>query len=377
MGICLHRLAAALIAGVAVQAASAQDDATGRAEGHAGHAHPNGDLVFFASAEAHRYSRSASQPAPDLNEDAAVAADIVLALTRGKYRLFGEYLFTSEEHDLERLQVGYEPMAGTVIWLGRFHQPASAWNTEHHHGRYLQTSVTRPSIELWEDEHGLLPQHLTGLLVDSRLPLSDSAGLHVSTGAGLGVRIDDKGLDPLDLLDMHQRGRRISWTGRVAWLPDLFSANQIGLMAATHRMPVIDPSAVAVLDASRVRQDMVGTFVDWRQGGWRSVAAVYGVRMRLDGGSSAREEHFAAGYLQVEHQLPQALTAYARGETLARAGRSSYVLNGYPDFVLRRALAGLRWDLRPRQALTVEGGRSTTSLGRRNEIRVQWSAAFP
>ena len=87
---------------------SAQDDgehsgahASMHGGAHGG-AHPDGDLVFFLSAEGHRYSKSARQPAPDLNEDAALASDIVLSMTRGKFRLFAEYLLTSEEHDLER-----------------------------------------------------------------------------------------------------------------------------------------------------------------------------------------------------------------------------------------------------------------------------------
>ena len=63
-------------------------------------------------------------------------------------RLFGEYLVSSVEHDLERFQIGYELVPDTLIWAGRFHQPASAWNVEHHHGRYLQTSITRPAVEL-------------------------------------------------------------------------------------------------------------------------------------------------------------------------------------------------------------------------------------
>ncbi len=58
--------------------------------------------------------------------------------------MFGEFYVTPDERDLERLQFGFEFVPETVLWVGRFHQPASAWNTEHHHGHYLQTAITRP-----------------------------------------------------------------------------------------------------------------------------------------------------------------------------------------------------------------------------------------
>ena len=58
--------------------------------------------------------------------------------------------------------------------FGRFHQPGSAWNNELHHGHYLQTAITRPAIEAWEDEEGLIPQHLVGTLLESRRPSSFS-----------------------------------------------------------------------------------------------------------------------------------------------------------------------------------------------------------
>lgn len=87
--------------------------------------HPSSEFVVFASAEAHNFSTPAS--ASELNEDANVIGDAVFAYNRGRFRLFGEYQLSSEEHDLERFQVGFETAPDTVIWAGRFHQPASAW----------------------------------------------------------------------------------------------------------------------------------------------------------------------------------------------------------------------------------------------------------
>lgn len=342
---------------------------------HAGHEQPGKELVLFLSSEASHISSSA--PASALNEDASLSADIVLALTRDRFRLFGEYLLTTEEHDLERFQIGYEPAANTVIWLGRFHQPASAWNTEHHHGRYLQTSITRPSIELWEDEGGIVAQHVSGVLVDSRVPVGEMSGLHLEVGTGLGPRVKEGELDPLDLLNPHESGRHLSWTGRIAFLPDFLGASSFGLVAAHHRMPVVDASIVNFPFANEVRQGILGVFGEWHSEPWRVVGAVYDVRLRLVGPATSVSERFTAGYLEGARQLPHALLAFARVEDTAHATRSGYLSGNYPDFELRRFIGGLRWDFGTRQALTLELGRGETVRARQSEFRLQWSAALP
>jgi len=346
------------------------------ADEHASHGGPGKELVLFLSTEAHHFSAT-SADVSSLNEDAWVSADIVLALTRDRFRLFGEYLLSSEEHDLERLQLGYEVAPNTVVWVGRFHQPASAWNTEHHHGRYLQTSITRPSVELWEDEEGIIPQHIGGVLVDSRLPLGDLGALDVNVGAGLGPRIQEGELEPLDLVDVHEGRRHISWTGRVAYLPDFTGATAFGLLAARHRIPVLDGSIVDVPLTTEVRQNVYGAFAYWTQDPWRVVATVYDVQVQLLGPATNRDESFVAGYVEADRQLPRGFVAYGRVEDSSRASRSAYLTGNFPDFKLKRALGGLRWDFRPRQAVTLEAGRAQTVRTYQNEIRIQWSAALP
>jgi hypothetical protein len=86
--------------------------------------------------------------------DPWIDADLVFGLTQHQFRVFGEYYIASDELNLERFQMGFEFVPDTVLWLDRFHQPASGWNAEHHHGPYLQTDITRPYIERWEDEQG-------------------------------------------------------------------------------------------------------------------------------------------------------------------------------------------------------------------------------
>jgi hypothetical protein len=99
--------------------------------------------------------------------DAVLKADMIFSLQKGPFKVFGEYLVSDHEADLERFQLGWQMSDDTVIWVGRYHQPTSVWNHDHHHGQYLQTSITRPAIDEWEDLRGVLPQHFTGVLIES------------------------------------------------------------------------------------------------------------------------------------------------------------------------------------------------------------------
>ncbi|MBS0387108.1 MAG: hypothetical protein JSR15_01410 [Proteobacteria bacterium] len=369
-----RRAVVAILAGLLCAGVAYADDMDGYDHVHAG-SHPSSEFVLFASLEGHEFSAPAS--ANQLNEDANAIGDAVFAINRGRFRLFGEYQLSDEEHDLERFQVGMEVVPDTVVWIGRFHQPASAWNTEHHHGRYLQTAITRPSIELWEDEQGTIPQHLSGMLVDSRRPLGANAGIQLALGVGLGTVIESTGLSEFDLLDPHTNGRRMSYTGRIAFLPDYVGTSNLGLLFAHSDMPVRDAPTAALLRATDVRQDLYGAYTDWNHGPWQLHAAIYDVSMDLEGPGAFHSESFVAGYAQLERQLPHRLTAYAREENSSDAGSSVYVRVNHPDFQLRRATLGLRWDFHRRQALTAEWARGVSVRENQDAIRLQWSAALP
>jgi hypothetical protein len=100
----------------------------------ADHEHMSNEFEVFLAAEG--YHGSGHVHAAD--DDSWVSADVVFGVTQHQFRVFGELYITPSERDLERLQFGFEFVPETVLWIGRFHQPASAWNTEHHHGHYLR-----------------------------------------------------------------------------------------------------------------------------------------------------------------------------------------------------------------------------------------------
>jgi hypothetical protein len=341
------------------------------------HEHSSSEFEVFVATEG---LAGHGQPHPR-EEDSWVDADVIFGLTHDRFRVFGEYFITTDEHDLERFQVGYEVVPDTEIWLGRFHQPGSAWNTEHHHGRYLQTSITRPAIENWEDEEGLIPEHITGAMIESRRPLGAESGVQFSSGVGAGPAMTREGNEPITLVGNNPGKHGLSLSGRLAYLPDYVGTSSAGLLWGRDQLFVTtNPVAVATLRSNHATLSIYGTYADWSVEAWRFIGAGYYVDVALDAPNP--DESFMSGYLQAERQLPHRLTAFGRIEDSARMQRSRYVSlfddhSSDIDVTLRRQAAGLRWDYARRQALTCELSHVVSLATRATEIRLQWSAAIP
>jgi hypothetical protein len=342
----------------------------------ADHEHASNEFEVFLAAEAFH----ASQQEAAGNDDTWFNADLVFGLTQHQFRVFGEFYVTPDEADLERLQFGFEFVPETVLWLGRFHQPASAWNTEHHHGRYLQTAITRPFIERWEDEEGLIPQHITGLLFESRRPLGDDGAIQFAGGAGAGPSFSGGHLDPIDLIDHNPGEHRLSLTARLAYLPEYTGASSFGLLFGHDHIATATAPVINALNSRNVVLTIGGLYADWNREPWRIIGAGYYVDVAFDAG---RDESFMSGYVQAERQLPHNLTVFGRVETSSRMQDSLYVSlfedhHGDIEVALRSNALGLRWDYVKRQALTLELAHVVSVKQQQaDEIRLQWSAVIP
>jgi hypothetical protein len=353
--------------------------AGGRAHAQHDHSeseHSSSEFEVFVAAEG---LAGHGQPHPRL-DDPWLDADVIFGLTHGQFRVFGEYFVTTEEHDLERFQVGYEVVPDTMIWLGRFHQPASAWDTEHHHGRYLQTAITRPSIENWEDEDGVIPQHITGALVESRRQIGTDAGVQLSAGVGAGPALTTRDNEPIDLLGNNPGKHGLSYTGRLAFLPDYVGTSSTGLLIGHDQLYPASAIALATLRSNHAALSVYGAYADWSLDAWRFIGTGYYVDVALD--RSNPDESFISTYLQAERQLPHRLTAFGRLENSPRMRESRYValLDDHTtniDITVRREAAGLRWDYARRQALTCEFDHEVSLTRHGYEVRLQWSAAIP
>lgn len=341
--------------------------------------HEHGSNVFevFYAAEA-MVGSGQSRPAED--DDTYANADILFAAATHQFRVLGELFISPEEHDLERMQFGYEFVPDTVLWVGRFHMPASAWNSEHHHGRYLQTSITRPFIERWEDEHALIPQHITGAYFETRQSIGSESALQFATGVGAGPAWGDHQLEPISLIGENPGRHRFSVSGRLAYLSEYEGANSAGLLFAHDQLYSAKPQFLNGLNSTHATLTLSGAYIDWSFNQWRLMGAGYYVDVALD--PQSRDESFISGYLQLERGLPHNLTVFSRIEDSARMQKSRYVAlfedhDGDIDVAVRREALGLRWDFVRRQAFTMELSHVDTLARGSNEVRLQWSGVIP
>jgi hypothetical protein len=349
-------LASALLAPVAAVAQHTHDDPA--------------QLSFFVSAEGVR--RGGLETDVHARGEAEIVADVIFGWRHDNWRAVSELVVGSGEQEFERLQFGYELVPDTLVWVGRYHQPASVWNLAYHHGQYLQTSITRPAIEEWEDGNGIVPQHVVGVLVESQRRAGPDGGWLLSVGAGVAPSLSEKSLEPYDLWRGGGQPRKHHVAARIEWLPDYVGESAIGLLASDARLTPDGPLAMAPAFTQR----NLGAFVNWHDERWHLISAAYRVAISAERGPLVDEKPFWAAYVQASWIINPRLTVYARQEQTTRAGDSRY-LALFEDVHAHSTLAGLRAEIARRHALTFEAASRATAADRYSEFRLQWSAALP
>jgi hypothetical protein len=307
--------------------------------------------------------------------DEVVQIDTLFTVQRGPFKLFGEYLLSDHEGDLERFQLGWQATQDTVVWIGRYHQPTSVWNHDHHHGQYLQTSVTRPFLDEWEDLGGILPQHFTGILVESGHKAFGSWRLRTAIAGGLAPIITPKGLEPFDLLHPDSEHHQAGFQARASLHPGEFTESGVGLLVATDELPAVGLAAPPLPGLDHADLKVLGAFGIYAASNWKVLATWYHVDTQLNSPTASVNGSFGVGYVEAERHLPHELTGFLRWEGSSNAGDNAY-LKLFPMFIRQRNVIGLRWDFVSRQALTLQLSDTNTLAGHFSDIRLQWSAAF-
>jgi len=344
----------------------------------AARAEPRHDLLFFLSVEGFD---NLSDPVPSIDNSYLLpVADVIYAYNKNNFRFLGEYVLSNEEAELERFQFGWQANNQTMLWLGRFHTIAKYWTTEYHHGQFLQTSISRPGMEAWEDESGPLPSHLTGVLVEHEISLKNQSIINLNMAAGLGPVFKGKQLEPFDLFNSNS-GNDLAINLRIAMRPDAISENQFGVLFGWNEIPVRSGTAPALADLSEIDQFSAGVFADWRWNKWRAITSWMYVDHDLDYLSGSQGDQFVTGYIQAEYQSSRDWTFFGRVEGGFGEDNSPYLIS-LPAFVAHRHMLGARWDFMDQQSFSLELADTSTQgddLAHDNfkELRVQWSAVFP
>jgi hypothetical protein len=300
--------------------------------------------------------------------DKVAGASLFISHDVGSLRFLGEFLFSNTEKEIERAQIGWKFSHESTLWFGRFHTPLGFWNTEYHHGAFLQATIARPQIANFEDERGLLPLHGMGTLLQGKKAFGEGS-LNFETSLASGPSLTNEGLEPVPVLKTQHYGK----TGgalKLSWQPNVTSNTQFGVSLAKFTFPYEGAPA------DSLTQTVANGFVNWELQKWRVLGEVYVTRHSGVEGGVRNRATLTSAYLQSEYRISDVLLGYFRVENLS-APVSDPLISRNLTLAKRSGLIGGRFDFHKRLALKVEASSrhlfdNTTS----QVIAVQISGAF-
>lgn len=335
-----------------------------------------GDLLLLPSiTSVHQSHQDVDLPSKEF----VPAVDIFYTHDFEQARFLTEFLKSSKESDLERFQLGWHILPGKTLWVGRFHNPISFWNTEMHHGDFLQTSLSRPTVANYEDELGPLPAHISGVLLESTRTIGDSEIIYMAD-LGVGPTFVDTSLEPLDLLNPANTGK-VAGSIRLGFHPEIGNPNQFGAALGYAQIPLknalTDPVSNALVD--EVEQTVFSAFLNFEKGKFHLIGELFVFDDLVSGTANSTRYTSVSAYLQPEYKPGESgrMTLYARVETTPNAAEDGY-LSLLKEFSPHQLFAGIRYDITAKQAIKAEAGRTQRQDGLEfNSISAQWSMVLP
>jgi hypothetical protein len=286
-----------------------------------------------------------------------------------KFRFLGEWLLTTKSHNMERLQFGVHLGDEASLWLGRFHNPIGYWNMQYHHAAILQTSVSRPGIMAFETFGGVIPNHLTGLLVEGVHEVGN-AGIYYTLAAGAGPDLLAGKLSPFNIFEpggSHRPGASF----RLGYQPVSYGADEIGVSAAYNELPGGNAHY------GTIKQFIASLYGNWQFDSINLLSEAFYVNDWLDRPIEGNvSSDFVNAYVQVGWDMSPSWTLYGRLEgTLGN--RNDPYLKLFPKYVEDRILGGIRYKVGQNMALKLEASQDSLRDDRFGQVMFQWSAVFP
>ncbi len=274
----------------------------------------------------------------------------------------GEYVL-----DVERVIAKYQVNDQFNVQAGRFHTTIGAWNERYHHGEWLQTSIGRPAVLNFEDEGGLLPVHLIGLLVKGQRPIGDSVldyTLEIGNGRGPTP-------DPPQIVVDANKSKAVNV--QVGYSPASVDGLRVGGGIYTDSIP-----ANADASAGSVHEDLdeiiYSAFATYFGSDWQVMAEYMAINHDGTTQGSTDSDGF---YIQVAHPMGE-WTPYVRFDSVSLDDADTY----FSSLDDRDTIAlGTRWDVGQWTALKFQYQTTDIDLaggGTSDEdaFLVQWSFAF-
>ena len=251
----------------------------------------------------------------------------------------GEYVL-----DVERVIVKYFVSDRLNVQAGRFHSTIGYWNETYHHGEWLQTSIGRPSLLSFEDEDGLLPVHVIGLVLGGRTG-GDAIDVKYTAeiGNGRGATPDP----PQIVVDSNDsKSANLS----ITLLPSSVPGLGFGGGLFIDRIPE-NLDAEAGPTHGKIDERILAAHLYYVTGPWELLAEWMGIRH-----DAVVVSESSGYYIQFAHRFDKFVPYAGWDEVLLDDTHTFFTST---DDVAT-ASAGVRWDIMPWNALKLEVSRIST-----------------
>ena len=266
-----------------------------------------------------------------------------------KVSYFGELSFTARtdggmgvppaagfNFEVERSIIRFDQSDKLKISFGRYHTPINYWNTQFHHGSWLQTSESRP--EMVQFGGSFIPVHFVGALAEGALP---AGGLNLNYNAGIG---NGRGAVISRAGDFGDVNNNRAWLVNLFVRPDRFYGLQAG--GSVYRDEITQ-------GASNNREWITSGHVVWARESPEVIAEVANVHHEGIG-PIVGVSNSIAYYVQVAYRLPwfeRLWKPYYRFEYI-HVPKSDTVFRLVPS--LAQSIVGMRYDISSFAAIKLE-----------------------
>jgi hypothetical protein len=188
--------------------------------------------------------------------------------------------------EVERVIIRFDQSDLFKVSFGKFHTPINWWNTEFHHGQWLQTTISRP--EMVQFGGRFIPVHFVGALVEGAAP---AGGLNINYQAGVG---NGRGSVISRAGDAGDNNGRPAWLLNVFSKPDQAFGLQVGGSVYFDR--------VSIPGQPEYDERILSGHLVWRREDPEFIAEIANVRHEQVGGPLSASS--LAYYVQTAYRLP-------------------------------------------------------------------------
>jgi|FLOH01.1.fsa_nt_gi hypothetical protein len=276
--------------------------------------------------------------------------DFVISGSMGeRLTFFSESLIEGEHADAiffdqERAWVAWNEGDSFYLQLGMDNSVISRWNRLYNHGRWLETTITRPFLATFEDQGGVLPMHFQGLEIGGLLaPAAGDLEWVAIIANGRGADIEDR-------QRVHDDNTSKSFSTSLTFTPSSMEALTFGAAALTDIIPADLNSAVRNGSISEQIYDAYFTWLG-EQLEW---IGEYAWVIHHDGVSGSNFSHRLI-YLQMAMPLDD-WTPYTRFDLKVMDQNDPYFVPVDQDLDQWQQLLGVRHELTASSAIKLEIG---------------------